>query len=246
MICNNRGSALIAVLVVTSIVGIYLALTYIYLGSHLRLSRIEKFGRRWQFENELSFLSEAKAKPDSLICGQLHQSTSTTDSAVSPICVVNGSKTRLPLVDYAQVFGQISPCPSLADTMKNTCSITGSSSKNLIVKENIAGTSVSLTESLPKLIASPGQILVSGLVLASDVTIVAGEKIEIQEIDSFDATVRKVTLISARGTITVGKIGPNVSVLPLSRIGYFGPAITSNPPYPIPQTLPYAVIGRGP
>lgn len=168
------------------------------------------------------------------------------------------STANLPIttVDYDAIFTQAVPCPTnqSSSTIRDTdapraskdCPSPATITGSLITIENVIGESTRITSNSSKaaMLGSPGAIVLAGaLIVETDLLIVAGGDISLSSITSSSSETRKVTIISALGTIRVGYVAPEISVMAAGRGVIEVPETPQMPPFPLPPQREYGILG---
>ena len=151
-------------------------------------------------------------------------------------------------VDYGSIFEAALSCPSQlraetrttfeSPTARRTCLVGASAAAPLVLLENISGADLTIepTGQAPfSLVATPGFLDLRGaLVVGGDTLVVSGGNISVPTIVARKPSV--VTLLSARGTVTVQQVSSGVSLV------LVGPKELRAPPGMPPATAPLASL----
>lgn len=159
-------------------------------------------------------------------------------------------------IDFDAIFAHATHCPSspsnapkpfaAAPTSSKDCVVPSSLEGGIITRENIRGETALVLGRMTQssTIASPGGISFSGaLTLESDLILVAGGDIEIGELTASPQQTRRVTIISALGSVRVASVASGVSVIAAGRATIAVPETRQSPPYPIPPQRGHEIVG---
>lgn len=239
---DQHGGALIAAVVVTVIVAICTASAFFSLRSTLRLAQNAKFGPINRFQHELRIAKDIRN--NSLIeCRTINESLEWNEILPS-LCFANGTGPSVPSIDYNWVFSKSSVCLGTVDTATDTCSVEGEVSKDLVVIDNLSSNEFSSKGVDVRMIASAGWLTLSRLSVEADTVVIAGSDLGIGSIEALDGRPHKVTLVSARGSISLTSTSVGISILPLPHKNYIGPPFAPEPPYPLPPVVTSMLLGR--
>ena len=173
--------------------------------------------------------------------------------------------TQLPSgkIDYGSIFGAALPCPGElrsvtrtsfdSPTARRSCVVGSSVAAPLVVQENISGGDIRIepTNQAPfSLVATPGSLELRGaLIVSGDTLVVAGGSIAVSALVAQNPS--SVTLLSARGSITVQQISGRASLLLLGTKELRAPAtalpttLLLPPLRPLALTAAFAPDGSG-
>ena len=173
--------------------------------------------------------------------------------------------TQLPSgkIDYGSIFGAALPCPGElrsvvrtsfdSPTARRSCVVGSSVTAPLVVLENIYSSDIRIepaNQAPFSLVATPGSLELRGaLVVSGDTLVVSGGNIAVGALVAQQPSA--VTLLSARGSITVEQVSGGASLLLLGTKELRAPAtalpttLLLPPLRPLALTAAYALDGSG-
>lgn len=161
------------------------------------------------------------------------------------------------IVDYDSLFQAVSECPGIvqpsthtsftAPTAPYTCIPFSRRYPSLLSLDNLYAESLSIespSQQDATLVATPGTLTVAEeLTLTASTLMVTGGHTSIASIRYDGDTPIRITIVSARGDITVGNIRGKISLLAINRGEREVPATSFLPPFPLPPLRPRRMYG---
>ncbi len=168
--------------------------------------------------------------------------------------------TSVPFPDFERILSDSLPCSGSRMGTENarftspvspfTCTLSGTLTTSVTVTDNLVFDSAVFERKEDRTtaaIVSPGYLTVrNDITTATDLIVVVGGSARIENIRAIGRTPVRVTVLSSRGDIEVGRVSGPLSLLVIGRAVLRVPPTPFLPPFPLPPERLPTILGLGP